>query len=141
ILVRERVREDVEGLFDRWRRGPIGEPDLPPLSPRGRAPVFTVRSWQAEFGDAGRPARVGDLEVVRHLRTRRGQPGALVQLEDARYAVTGAGVAAVGGPRQLFRYCRDRIRRAEDDETRAWWMEVAGVLSRGTTGAELAFAS
>ena len=60
---------------------------------------------------------------------RRAQPGALVQLEDGRYAVTGEGVVAVGGPRQLFRYCRERIRRAEDEQARAWWQEVAGVIS------------
>ena len=133
ILVRERVRDEVEGLFRHWRDGPIGEEAVILGGPRGRAPIFSVRAWRPEFGDPGRPEQVGDLAVVRHLRTRRGEPGALVQLEDARYAVTGSGVAAVGGPRQLFRYCRDRIRRAEDDETRAWWMEVAGVLSRGAT--------
>jgi hypothetical protein len=37
---------------------------------------------------------------------------------------------AAGGSRQLFRYCRERIRRAEDDQSRAWWQEVAGVLSQ-----------
>ncbi len=56
------------------------------------------------------------------------------QLEDARFAVTGDGIVAVGGPRQLFRYCRDRIRRAEDPESRAWWQEVAGVLSQRALG-------
>ena len=42
----------------------------------------------------------------------------------------GEGVVAVGGPRQVFRYCRERIGRAEDPESRAWWQEVAGVLSQ-----------
>ena len=67
--------------------------------------------------------------MVRTLRTRRGTPGALVLLTDGRFAVTGDVVAA-GGARQLFRYCRDRIRRAETPEARAWWQEVAGVLSQ-----------
>jgi len=53
-----------------------------------------------------------------------------VQLEDGRFAVTGEGVAAVGGSRQLFRYCRERIRRAKDDGSRAWWQEVAGLVSQ-----------
>jgi hypothetical protein len=63
------------------------------------------------------------------MRTRRGQPGALVQLADGRYAATGDGVVAVGGARQLFRYCRERIRRAGDAEGLAWWQEVAGAVS------------
>ncbi|MEJ7716047.1 MAG: hypothetical protein WKF40_10290 [Thermoleophilaceae bacterium] len=44
--------------------------------------------------------------------------------------MTGAGVVAVGGPRQLFRYCRDRIQRAESAEATAWWQEVAGAVSQ-----------
>src|SRR5947209_838789 len=130
ILVRERVREQVEGLFARWRDGPIGAPEMPPFQPRGREPIFSVRPWRPDYGDAGDPGRIGDLGVVRRLRTRRGSPGALVQLEDGRYAVTGDGVAAVGAPRQVFRYCRDRIARSDSDEARAWWMELAGALSQ-----------
>jgi hypothetical protein len=53
-----------------------------------------------------------------------------VQLEDGRFAVTGDGVAAVGASRQLFRYCRERIGRAEDEQARAWWQEVAGAVSQ-----------
>jgi hypothetical protein len=56
--------------------------------------------------------------------------GALVQLEDGRYAVSGQGIVATGGPRNLFRYCRERIQRAEDPASVAWWQEVAGVLSQ-----------
>jgi potassium/hydrogen antiporter len=130
ILVREPVRREVEGLFERWRDGPVGEPDLPVAPPRGRAAIFTVRPWRDDDGDAGHPSAVGGARVVRQIRTRRGEPGALVQLEDGRYAVSGGRVVAVGGPRQLFRYCRDRIRTADGHQERAWWQEVAGVLSQ-----------
>ncbi len=129
ILVREPVRELVEELYDRWRSGPVGEPEAP-VTLAGRPAIFTVRRWRPEDGDAGDPKHIANVAVVRQLRTRRGRPGALVQLEDGRFAVTGDGVAAVGGSRQLFRYCRERIRRAGDQQSQAWWQEVAGVVSQ-----------
>lgn len=129
ILLRERVRDEVEALFERWRRGPIGEPEAVPQLVRGRATIFAVRPWHEADGDPGAPASVGQTPVLRRLRTRRGAAGALVQLEDGRFALTGEGVAAVGGARQLFRYCRQRIQRTSDDEARAWWQEAAGALS------------
>ena len=129
ILVREPVRELVEGLFERWREGPIGEPNEPVPTMHGRTPVFSVRPWREGFGDPSRPEAIDGLRVLRTLRTRRGDAGALVQLEDGRFAITG-DVLASGGARQLFRYCRDRIRRADNAEARSWWQEVAGVLSQ-----------
>ena len=130
ILVRQPVRELVESLFEQWREGPIGEAEEPLPTLQGRPPVFSVRPWREEFGDPGRPEAIDGLAVIRTLRTRRGEePGALVQLEDGRFAVTGDVVAA-GGARQLFRYTRDRIRRARGAEARSWWQEVAGVLSQ-----------
>jgi potassium/hydrogen antiporter len=129
ILVRQAVRGDVEGLFERWREGPIGEPEVEiPLA--GRAAIFSVRPWRPELGDPGSPASVDGIAVLRTLRVRRGEPGALVLLEDGRFAVTGEGLVAAGGPRRLFRYCRDRIERAKDPAAVAWWQEVAGVLSQ-----------
>jgi len=68
--------------------------------------------------------------VLRRLRTRRDEPGALVLLADGRFAVTGDGIVATGGQRQLFRYCRERIQRAQTGPARAWWQEVAGVVSQ-----------
>jgi potassium/hydrogen antiporter len=130
ILARERVRDAVEALFERWRNGPFGEPAA--IEPRvpGRAPIFTVRPWSRGDGDPGDPATVGGVPVVRRLRTRREQPGALVQLGDGRLAITGGELVAVGGSRQLLRYCRERIRRARGPEERAWWQEAAGVVSQ-----------
>ena len=129
ILLREQLHGDLEALMERWRDGPIGEPEAPPAPLRGRAAIFAVRPWRDSEGDAGAPESIDQAVVLRRLRTRRGAAGALVQLDDGRFAVTGEGVVAIGGPRQLFRYCRQRIRRSDDDESRAWWQEAAGVLS------------
>jgi potassium/hydrogen antiporter len=130
ILVRQQARDEVEGLFGHWREGPIGQLEPVTTLIHGRTPIFTVQPWKSEFGDPERPESVDGTPVARPLRVRRGQPGALVQLEDGRFAVTGEGRVAVGGSRQLFRYCRDRIRRADDPASVAWWQEVAGVLSQ-----------
>lgn len=132
ILVRKHVREEVEGLFDRWRSGPLEEADLtlPVLS--GRSPIFTVKPWRPGYGDPSAPSAVEGVDVLRRLRLRRDEPGALLLLADGRFAVTGDGVLAVGGQRQLFRYVRERIQRAETATARAWWQEVAGVVSQAT---------
>ncbi|MGE5636565.1 MAG: potassium/proton antiporter [Nocardioidaceae bacterium] len=129
ILVRQRLRAAVEELFERWRHGPLVEPEAEAVPVFGRAAIFSVRPFGAEPGDAGAPDAVDGVPVRRVLRQRRGEPGALVQLDDGRYAVTGEGLVAVGAPRRLFRYCRDRIGRAQDEQARAWWQEVAGVLA------------
>ena len=129
ILLREPVRREVEALFERWRSGPIGEPEAPALPIQGRTAIFAVRPWRAEYGDPAAPAAIDGIAVQRRMRTRRGAAGALVQLEDGRFALTGEGVLAMGGARQVTRYCRDRIRRSSDDEARAWWQEAAGALS------------
>ncbi len=130
ILVSGSVRKEVEELFGRWRDGPFHEPvyTVPALTSRAR--VFSVKPWRSEHGDAGAPGAIGGVAVVRTLRTRRGGPGALVVLEDGRIAVTGDGLVATGGARQLFRWCRDRIETARDPEARAWWQEVAGAVAR-----------
>jgi cell volume regulation protein A len=130
ILVRQQARDEVEGLFERWREGPIGRPEPVPFRIQGRTPIFTVQPWKEEYGDPGRPTSIDGVAVARPLRVRRGQVGALIQLEDGRFAVTGEGRVAAGGPRPLFRYCRERIRRADDPASVAWWQEVAGILSQ-----------
>ena len=130
ILVRQAVRQEVEGLFERWRDGPIGEPEPLVVPVLGRSSIFSVRPWTDDLGDPGRPESIDGVAVARTLRLRRGEAGALVQLEDGRYAVSGEGIVAAGGPRNVFRYCRERIQRAEDPAAVAWWQEVAGVLSQ-----------
>ena len=123
ILVRGQVRDSVEDLFDRWRDGPPrrAEPSVPSLA--GRPLIFSVRPWRTEMGDPAHPEHIDGVEVRKALRTRREQAGALLLLADGRLAATGDGVVAVGGARQLFRYCRERIERADSAQARAWWQE------------------
>jgi cell volume regulation protein A len=130
ILVRQPVHKEVENLFERWREGPIGEEEEIVVPMTGRQAIFSVRPWRDHMGDPGRPVSIDGVAVVRTVRLRRGNAGALVVLEDGRFAVTGDGLIAAGGPRQLFRYCRERIRRADDPASEAWWQEVAGVISQ-----------
>jgi len=129
IVVRENARSDVEALFARWRAGPIARPTPDRISaPQGRSPIFSVRPWRDEDGDPAAPERIADVTVNRTLRTRREARGALVLLDDGRLAVTGEGVVATGSPRQLVRFCRDRVGRAQSPEAKAWWQEVAGAV-------------
>jgi potassium/hydrogen antiporter len=129
ILVRERFRSQVEQLCELWRAGPIGAPEPVRTRSVGRASILTVRPLQASDGDPGNPDRIGGVQVARRIRTRHDRAGALVQLSDGRYAVIAEETCAIGGTRDLFRYCRLRIRRSEDPSARAWWQEVAGALS------------
>ena len=129
ILVRESLREQVEELTARWHQGPIGEPPPPTLPPRGVPQIFTVRPATDFHGDPSSPAVVTGIAVSYRLRSRRERPGALVQLVDGRFAVTGEELVAVGGRRMLADWCERRARLAGDDAVeRAWWQEVAGVL-------------
>ena len=133
IMVREPARGDVEGLFERWRAGPIpgSAPDrLPTL--QGRTPIFSVKPWAEGQGDPSAPTTIEGVEVRRTLRTRREARGSLVLLADGRLAVTGEGVVATGSPRQLVRYCRERVGRAQSAQARAWWQEVAGALTQSS---------
>jgi cell volume regulation protein A len=65
--------------------------------------------------------------VVEQLRTRRDRPGALVALEDGRYAFTGATLA-VGSPPALQNAAMRMLERA-DDADRSWLREVIGALA------------
>jgi potassium/hydrogen antiporter len=129
VLVRQEAAPEVRELIARWRRGPIG-PDATPPRPRlaGAAPVFHVRRWSEADGDAARPDGVAGLAVLDRLRSRRDMPGALVLLEDGRYAVTGP-VVAVGSRQALSDWIRRRIRSGVSDNERVWWEEVLGALA------------
>jgi cell volume regulation protein A len=130
ILVRREAYSEVEQLSSQWRDGPIGAPPPPTPPIRGAPRPFNVRPWTDADGDPGRPDELDGIRVVGRVRTRRDRPGALLALEDGRYAVTGDGVVALGGRNLLARWC---IRRANlslpEPEVRAWWQEVIGVLS------------
>lgn len=130
ILVRGKISHRVEALFERWRDGPVGEEFAAYAVPvSGRPPIFSVRPWTADDGDAGDPDRVRGLAVRRRLRIRRDEDGALLVLEDGRFAVTGEGIVAIGGPRHLLDFCSKRIQNAKTRQARAWWQEVAGAVA------------
>jgi cell volume regulation protein A len=129
ILVRGELREQVEDLTRRWHEGPVGVPPPPLLPPRASPQVFSVRPLFDDGDDPSAPEKVGDVQVVAVLRSRRDRPSSLVALADGRYAVVAAGVVAVGGRRELARWCEARAEREEDDPAqRAWWQEVIGAL-------------
>jgi potassium/hydrogen antiporter len=130
VVVRQEVARQVPQLLQRWHAGPVGMPARPTTGLRASTAVFTARPWQQEGdGDPGFPSSVIGVEVLEHLRTRRDTRGALVLLEDGRYAVTGP-LLAVGGSSQLQRYARRRLADETDDAARAWWQEVIGALAR-----------
>jgi len=129
ILVRGEQRRRVEFLFDRWRDGPIGVRELPVMPPPARPSVFSVRPWRTADGDPARPWNVNGVAVATVLRSRRDQPGALIALVDGRFAVSGSQLI-VGGPRAIVRYIREHAPASfGDEQERAWWQEVAGVLA------------
>ena len=78
-------------------------------------------------GDLDAPERVLDQAVVARLRVRRDRPGALVALEDGRYAVTGPLVIA-GSRDDVTTYARRRAESADPDD-RAWLQTVVGALA------------
>ncbi|HWV88323.1 MAG TPA: potassium/proton antiporter [Capillimicrobium sp.] len=128
VLVRREVADEVAGLLRRWREGPIGPPPRPRPALHGRAPLFSSGPAAALLeGPPERPHRVGRQEVVERLRVRRDEPGALVVLDDGRYAITGPQVA-IGGREDLARYARRRLREAEGAE-RPWLRNVVAALA------------
>jgi cell volume regulation protein A len=63
------------------------------------------------------------------MTARLDRPGALVALEDGRYAFTGP-VVAVGSANAVQAAARRRLARSTTDPERAWWREVIGELAR-----------
>ena len=129
VLVREAAVDAVLSLVNKWRRGPLPSRRRPHPRLRARPVIFTVRRWTPEDGDPAHPERVLGAAVIDHLRTRRDHPGALVALDDGRYAITGP-IVAVGSASQLQRYARDQLDPNRDNAEQAWWQEVIGVVAR-----------
>jgi cell volume regulation protein A len=128
VLVRQEVAPEVRELLDRWRTGPIGPGTVERPRLAGVSRVFHTRRWSEEDGDAQRPTEVTGLRVIDRVRSRRDVPGALVLLEDGRYAVTGP-VLALGSRQALSDWVRRRIRSGVGDTERVWWEEVLGALA------------
>lgn len=130
ILVRGYLVKRVEELFELWREGPIGQDEREYARPiAGRPAIFSVKPWPADAGDQGDPHAIGGIEVLRRVRTRHDEPGALVVLRDGRFAVTSGGIVATGSPRQLRVYAVRRIEGSKTRPERAWWQEVAGAVA------------
>ncbi len=126
ILTRQSAMGALEQARERWRTGPVGPRPRPVHANRASgAPIFTTRPWTEADGDPDSPTHVLGLEVLERLGTRWDVPGALVVLEDGRYAVTGPNVL-VGSREQLQWHARRRLRLAVEDAERAWWQEVIG---------------
>jgi cell volume regulation protein A len=130
ILVRGYLVKRIEELFDLWREGPIGVEEHEYARPiAGRSAIFSVKPWEADAGDQGDPQEIGGRGVVRRVRIRHDQPGALVVLEDGRFAVSSSGLVAVGSPPQIRAFAVRRIERSATRSERAWWQEVAGAVA------------
>jgi cell volume regulation protein A len=98
---------------------------------RSTAQISSSRPWESADGDPGYPKRVNGVSVIDQLLTRIDEAGALVSLEDGRYAFTGPTVA-MGSANALQATARRRLAAAITDEDRAWWREVIGALARGS---------
>jgi cell volume regulation protein A len=129
VLVRREQMDALGALVERWHSGPIGPPPRPPRVLEGHAPIFHVRPWTRDDGDAANPGQVAGRAVVDRLRTRRDVPGALLLLEDGYVAVTGP-LLALGREQLLSDWVRRRAHAAATDAERAWWEEVLGALAR-----------
>jgi potassium/hydrogen antiporter len=130
VLLRQESSNEVHALTDRWAVGPIG-PSPRPRPSAGRSPVFSVRPLRDGVveGDAARPIAVAGHAAVSQLRIRRDVPGALVVLDDGRYAVTGP-LVAIGGRESLRSWSERRLRSLpRDAEERAWLQNVNGALA------------
>ena len=129
VLVRQEAALDFRDLLERWRHGPIGPPPRRAPRPRSRPAVTSVRPWRPADGDPSRPRDVAGHAVLEQLRTRRDEPGALVALEDGRFAICGR-LLAIGPAGELQAFARRRLGRAQTAAERAWWREVVGALAR-----------
>ena len=129
VLVRRERHGEIVHLLDTWRDGPIPEPPRVPLGLRGSPAIFSVRPTRAEDGDTGAPSHVDGVEVALTLRVRHDVPAAVVVLADGRFAVTGPDLIAVGGRRNMTRWCAERAdRKTTSPQDRAWLQEAIGTI-------------
>jgi potassium/hydrogen antiporter len=131
VLLRSELSRDVHRIVERWRQGPIGPSPRRRTRPHGRATLFTVGPLEQTLltGDAAHPRAVAGTPVTAQLRIRRDVAGALVALEDGRYAVIGP-LVAIGGRQALATWAMRRLRRLRgDDPERGWLQNVVGALA------------
>jgi cell volume regulation protein A len=130
LVAREEVARQLRHLFDQWR-DPLWAPHEAELSwdADALAEPLATEPWEEPDGDPSDPDLVSGTLVVERLRTRRDAGGALVALEDGRYAVTGTSVA-IGTAELVGRYARRRRAAAADGAEQLWWQEVSSALRR-----------
>ncbi len=129
VLVSGETRDQVDRVIRTWRDGPLAEPEPIPIGVRGAPQIFSVRPTRPGDGDTGAPVRVHGIEVAAVLRTRSDAAAAVSVLADGRFAVTGPKLIAVGGRRNLARWCAVRAAREDlSDQDRAWLQEAIGVI-------------
>jgi len=130
LVAREEVTGQLRQLFDAWR-DPVWAPrggELLADADDGAEPLLT-EPWEDRDGDPSDPDLIAGTPVIERLRERVDTGGALVALEDGRYAVTGASVA-VGSAELVGRYARRRRASAPNGAEQLWWQEVAAALRR-----------
>jgi len=127
VLYREEASRQLVSLTSSWRSGPIGPRARPEHAVRSASSIFSTRPWTEADGDATRPTRVGDQEVIDLLRLRRDAPGSLVVLADGRYALCGP-VLVVGARRHVTEWIERRMRVAGEAE-RAWLRTALGAVA------------
>jgi cell volume regulation protein A len=129
LLVRQEAAMELRELLERWRTGPLGPSERRRPAPRAAPRPLSMRPWNPEDGDPGRPARVAGIPVHDQIRTRRdGKAGALVVLADGRYAFTG-DILAIGTRTAVQDAARRQLRFAAGDAERGWWRQVIGALA------------
>ena len=129
ILVRRETRREISRLTRTWREGPLELPTPVQVGFRGSPQVFSVRPTRESDGDTGDPTSVNGIAVARVLRTRSDTPAAVVLLADGRFAVTAPDLIALGGRRNLARWCAERAERSATSlQDRAWLQEAIGVF-------------
>jgi cell volume regulation protein A len=130
LVAREEVTGQLQQLFDAWR-DPLWAPHNGKLlaDADDRAEPLLTEPWEDRDGDPSDPDLIAGTPVIERLRERVDAGGALVALEDGRYAVTGASVA-VGSAELVGRYARRRRASAPNGAEQLWWQEVAAALRR-----------
>jgi potassium/hydrogen antiporter len=130
LVAREEVTGQLRQLFDAWR-DPVWAPHNGKLladADDSAEPLLT-EPWEDRDGDPSDPDLIAGTPVIERLRERVDAGGALVALEDGRYAVTGASVA-VGSAELVGRYARRRRASTPNGAEQLWWQEVAAALRR-----------